>query len=527
MTPRVGRAAQSRSRLAVVLLFLLPVAVLSASVVIQRAADSADASPDLTSGSPEQRVERYLAAERQALGIPGMALAVVRTGQPDQLWADGAARPGVPLTPQTPIQLASVSKSLTAVAVMQLVQSGRLALKAPVVSYLPWFTTADRAASRTITVAELLHHSSGLADGVDTDGALLDDQSPAALERGVRLLAKVQLAFPPGQGYHYANLNYNVLGELVQTQSKMPFADYMHDHVFVPMGMQHATSDPAAADAAGAAAGYYRWFGRVYRPAHVPIPSRSAPSATSYASAADLARELRMNLGSGTVDHAGILSAASVAELHRPGSLVDPFTAYAMGWQVRPLWEKAQPIHYSGLSADLPMVWEHTGSWPTTATYLGFSPSLRLGFVLLMNGNDRAAESRQYVLASNVWRVLLDNPPQPLGAPTEDFLTHYGWAVALTLLATQLSVLVAAAYQVRHRRSLSGRRRLAWLVLPALFDLSLLGFIWLYLPRTFETPVLAIIRNDPDIGVVIVVGTAVALLWGLTRTVLLTLRSGR
>ena len=263
------------------LLLALPACALVASLLVQVAADGAHATPSLPSADVAQRVEAYLAAERKALGIPGMALAVVRDGEPDRLWADGVARPGVPMTPQTPVLLASVSKSLTAVAVMQLVAAGKLSLDARVVGYLPWFSTADPGLSDQITVAQLLHHTSGLADGVRTDGALLDDQSPAALERGVRRFANVELSFAPGSDFVYSNLNYDLLGLLVQTVSGERFADYMRDHVFVPMGMRNATADPARAADLGAADGYYRWFGVRYLPTPVPLPARSWPSMTS------------------------------------------------------------------------------------------------------------------------------------------------------------------------------------------------------------------------------------------------------
>jgi CubicO group peptidase (beta-lactamase class C family) len=512
---------RSHGTVRVPLLLALPACTLAASLFVQVADDRADATPSLPSTDVVERVESYLAAERDALDIPGMALAIVHDGEPARVWADGVARPGEPMTPQTPVLLASVSKSLTAVAVMQLVAAGELSLDSPVVRYLPWFRTADRTLSREITVAQLLHHTSGLADGVHTDGALLDDVSVAALERWVRRFAAVKLTFAPGTGFVYSNLNYDLLGLLVETVSGQRFADYMRHRVFAPMGMRRAIADPAQAGDVGAAAGYYRWYGVGYLPTPVPIPARSAPSASMYASVVDLARELRMNLGTGTVDGSQVLSPEATAELHRPASSADPSTSYAMGWFVRPLWEQANPLRYTGTRTQLPMLWEHSGSWSTTATYLGFSPASHIGFALLMNGHDRAAASRQYALTSNVWRLLLDNPPQPLAGPSEDLLTHYGTAIALTLVAAQIALLIQSIAAVRHRRQLTRRRRLIAIVVPLLFDLSLLAFIWLYLPTSFEAPVNAIVRSAPDVGLLILAATALALLWGAPRTVLL------
>jgi putative ATP-binding cassette transporter len=152
-------------------------------------AEGGDAVDLTLHGSADERVVEYLHAQRVAQHLPGIELVIVRNGRISTRWAQGQARPGRPITPRTPVQLASVSKALTGVAVMQLVGSGALSLDKSVVTYLPWFTTADHAASARITISELLHHTSGLDDDAIDTNHLLDDHSPAALERGVRAMA--------------------------------------------------------------------------------------------------------------------------------------------------------------------------------------------------------------------------------------------------------------------------------------------------------------------------------------------------
>ena len=206
----------------------------------------ADPVPVAPSADLNARIDAYLVEERETLDLPGIELAVVRDGRVEHLAAVGTSgNHDQPLTPQTPVLLASLSKSLTAVAVMQLVESGVLALDAPVVRYLPWFSTRDRALSATITVAQLLHQTSGLPEHDRSGTKLLTDNSPAALENGVRAMSQIDLLYPPGTRWTYSNANYQILGLLVQTTSGQSFAQYMTQHVFEPAGMRHSYAEKA------------------------------------------------------------------------------------------------------------------------------------------------------------------------------------------------------------------------------------------------------------------------------------------
>src|SRR5437763_10799686 len=109
------------------------------------------------------RIDRYVTAQMQEAHIPGLALGVVHGDHIVHLRGFGVANPaGQPVTPQTPFILGSLSKSFTAVAIMQLIEAGKMELDAPVQRYLPWFRVANRNASAQIRVYHLLHQTSGL-----------------------------------------------------------------------------------------------------------------------------------------------------------------------------------------------------------------------------------------------------------------------------------------------------------------------------------------------------------------------------
>ncbi|AUI53460.1 serine hydrolase [Arthrobacter crystallopoietes] len=471
-------------------------------------------------------VDDYLQEQMDDVGIPGVAVAIVRDGRQVHQAAFGRADDsGRPMTAQTPVLLASTSKSLTAIAVMQQVEAGRLELDEPVRTYLPWFSMADNRAAE-ITVRHLLHQTSGLSTADGSAFGASDTQDPDALEQGVRELADASLFNDPGESFTYSNANYNILGLLVQTVSSQPFGDYMQDHVFAPLDMANSHTTREAARADYLAAGYSLWFGTFWRQTDVPAATTGMPSTTMYSSAQDLGHELIALLEDGRYLDRRVLRPESVETLLTPQVRVDESKRYAMAWFARPLLESTDPLA-SPAADDLPLLLEHQGEWGNTHTYQALVPSSGLGLALLINGNDTSAPSRLQTLDSNVLRILHGQPPQPLTAK-EDWLQQYGWAVALALLLAELASL-ALVLGVLIRNRTSGNRlvrtaRHSWrLVLWASGALALDAFlVWLafvYAPARFETYLAVIIRQFPDVGAALVPALTLAIVCSLPRTV--------
>ncbi|MFY9635146.1 MAG: serine hydrolase domain-containing protein [Cellulosimicrobium cellulans] len=167
------------------LVCVLAVGILGGATPPAPAPSAATATVPADPGHVYAELDSFLQEQIDALGIPGAAVAVVRDGVRVHTAAFGRADDsGRPMTAQTPVLLASTSKTLTAIAVMQQVEAGRLRLDEPVQTYLPWFTLDDSRSS-AITVCHLLHQASGMASK-DTAFEASDAQGPEALEDGVR-----------------------------------------------------------------------------------------------------------------------------------------------------------------------------------------------------------------------------------------------------------------------------------------------------------------------------------------------------
>src|SRR5688572_844872 len=158
-------------------------------------------------------VDAYISMKMKELDIPGAALVIIRGDQIVHLKAFGVADgSGRLVTPQTPFFTGSTGKSFTALAIMQLVEAGKIKLDAPVQTYLPWFQVADADASKTITVRQLLNQVSGLPQSIGQTQLASTDLSDSAIENNVRALGQIDLIAPPGERYEYSNANYVTLG---------------------------------------------------------------------------------------------------------------------------------------------------------------------------------------------------------------------------------------------------------------------------------------------------------------------------
>ena len=469
------------------------------------------------------KIDTFLASEREASDIPGLAVVIVVGDQIVHTGAIGVADgSGRPVTADTPFVLASVSKALTATAVMQLVEAGQIEFDAPVQRYVPWFRVADEAASARITIAQLLHHASGLPSVPVTN----DDQDGGALERGVRALASEQLLFDPGTGYHYTNADYDVLGFVVQAVSGTAFDRYVEEHIFQPLGMSHSHVLPADAVADGASEGFYRWFGLLTMPTRVPQPRSEGPAGMMYSSANDMGRWIIANLNGGLAEGARIISAAGMDTLHAPVTeSSDEFHAYAMGWDVRPYWEALVVAGEPPADYPIPALVEHGGAAPNGHTYVGLVLERGWGFAVLMNTFDEADQDPFLHVEQGIQRILAGKEPLSLTRGFDPLGRNARATAILLLLLEIVSLLLSVRTLRRWRRPgatrPAGGRALVTLAAPLLLDVVVLWLILIHVPARFETTLPAILTYQPDAPWIVLPLLFLAGTWGPVRTIAL------
>jgi CubicO group peptidase (beta-lactamase class C family) len=314
-------------------------------------------------------IDAFVEAQMDRHRILGLALAITEGDRIVHLRGYGSAGDGRPVTPQTPFHIGSISKSFTALAVMQLVEQGELDLEAPVRAYLPWFQVADENTSQAITVRHLLHQTSGLAE----ETYMADLPAGTTLERAVRDLRRAELVDTPGISFHYFNQNYATLGMIVETVSGQSYGDYVQTHVFDPLKMNGSAATVENIAELDIAQGHGMLFG-------FPIARRQEatthdmPEGGIVSTAEDMAHFLIAQNNGGVYDDVRVLTAEGVAQMHRPDTPgAPPGEGYAMGWIVEER-EGTLTLH-------------HGGSLENFRAFAWLLPEEAYGFVVLINQN--------------------------------------------------------------------------------------------------------------------------------------------
>ncbi|HET6795185.1 MAG TPA: serine hydrolase domain-containing protein, partial [Acidimicrobiales bacterium] len=189
-------------------------------------------------------LEKWLAEKIEEHGVPGAQLAVLDGDRVVEAAAGVLSlRTGWPVTTDSLFLPGSIGKLYTATLVMMLAGDGRLDLDAPVRSYLPGFEVADEAARDSVTVRNLLCHTSGFDGDHFVDTGRGDD----ALARYIDTCADLPQIAPPGRIWSYSNSGYAILGRIVEVLSGAVFEDVLRSRLFGPLGLEHTVAFPEEA----------------------------------------------------------------------------------------------------------------------------------------------------------------------------------------------------------------------------------------------------------------------------------------
>lgn len=301
-------------------------------------------------------VTAYIAKNR----IPGAALMVRKQGRVVRAEGYGMANleHRVRVKPETVFQSGSMGKQFTAMAVMTLVDEGKLALDDPVSKYL------DAPAEwKGITVRHLLTHTSGLGDYPED----FPMQKDATEDEELKMAMAQKLLFAPGEKWSYSNLGYLTLGVLIHKVSGKFYGDLLAERVFRPLGMTRTRIISESDIVPDRAAGYRMIDGEIKNQEWVAPSLNTTADGSLYFTVLDLAKwDEGLEAGK-------IVSKSSYDAMWSPVRLNDGSTEpYGFGWGIHQAANGHRLI-------------DHSGSWQGFQTYIGRYPDDRLTVVVLCN----------------------------------------------------------------------------------------------------------------------------------------------
>lgn len=296
-------------------------------------------------------IEAKIKQTMQTSHTPGLAVGIVISDHVVYAQGFGVAdsATGKPMTPDTTIMLASVSKTFTSAAVMQMIEQGKIDLDAPITKYLPDFKMADEQ-YKQITIHQLLSHQSGMPDFFDLVPEYWhtnkSDNSPEALDTYVRNLQNAKLDNPPGTTWSYSTNGFIVLGDMVAKVSGESYEAYIHDHIFKPLGMDHSSFLCTELDSNSLSSPYIldETKSKAVKADFFPYNRAIAPGDGLCSNVTDMAKWMLLHLNHGTFNAAQILKPDSYNLLWKTeaktnfASVLGPTASeYGLGWYLADL----------------------------------------------------------------------------------------------------------------------------------------------------------------------------------------------
>jgi CubicO group peptidase (beta-lactamase class C family) len=470
-------------------------------------------------GAASEMIEQIMSED----DIPGAAVVVVQEDETTLAEGFGITSIEYPclVDENTVFILASVSKSFTALGVLLLRDEGLLDINKPVVYYLPDFSLADKKASSKITVRQLLTHTSGIP------GALAEPQGyfngPDAMTKMVHDISGLSLSNPPGSVFEYSNLNYFLLGAVVEAVTGELFENYMAEAVFKPLGLHHTTLSLEQAEIWGMAHGHQPVFGQIWERS-MPVFRSAAPAGWVMSNASDMGRWLRLFLNKGELDGERLVRSETIAEMITPASSYHKdghIVGYGMGWLI----DKD--------SNGITRIW-HGGDTPSFLADMMLLPDYSTGVAVMLNSQ---TSTQGHLIAPRMAEIFLDIELEQLTSPWWAHwkaIDAFSFPVFIVCLLLAIGLLLFVRHLVnkircRHYVLFKPHTRARWLPrrLLLLYNLPLTGYCLLiasgyiifkliYGYNIFTVVASILLVAPPSIWIAAMTMMALVALWSLT-----------
>ena len=422
-------------------------------------------------------LDKYVEKFIKAQNIPGAAVAIVHNKDVffTKTWGiTGESEKKV--TSKTPFAIGSISKSLTALAIVKLIEDKKIKLEDPVQRYLPWFKLKDSQISSTITIQHLLTHTSGIST---YEGLLLSDKqskSSTALKENVMKLSNVKVTAPPSEKYQYSNANYMVLGALIEEVTNDTYSSYMEKHVFRLLNMNGAAASKETAYEKGYLTGYQSWFG-IPRKSVVSYDNAGVPYGYITANLEDM---IQFIMFLNRQENPQFLKQENMDLYLSPLYKINSEKSYGFG------------LRTTNINESETMIW-HSGSTPDARAEIFTLNKSGWSGVILTNKNHVLEETALSELKKGIISIL--NGEEPVDIPKNIPL------IQIVLLLVTLILFIISIMLIKKYKHMKSVKKLIWLFIGSLSLLLSIIFIPL-LTYSTRSPWRTIKIFAPDVALV-------------------------
>ena len=379
-------------------------------------------------------LETWIEAQMSWRSLPGLAISIVY--DQELVWAKGFGvrdlSTHAPMETSTIFRIASITKTFTSTAIMQLRDAGKLRLDDPITTYLPWFHIQDCFPdSPPITIRHLLTHTSGLPR--EAAFPYWTDHHFPTVEQIKEALPNQQTIFARETHYKYSNLGMALLGYIVEVVSGESYATYIQDHIFIPLQMTSSSVKLPAAHRSKLTTGYgIRKPDGTREISPFTDAKGLTPAANISSTVLDLAKFAMLQfLQSQQVSGKQILKASTLREMQR------------VHW-LKPNWTSGRGLGFSVWKEEERTFVGHGGWVAGNRTQLLFCPDEKIAVIVMTNADDgipnfyaeraykmvapailRAVKPPEVVKpADPAWQVYVGTYTDPWGWDTKIFIRN-------------------------------------------------------------------------------------------------------
>jgi CubicO group peptidase (beta-lactamase class C family) len=305
--------------------------------------------------------ENFVAEQMAFDRVPGMTAGFIKD---DFIWVKGFGLADMenrtPAKPESSYRLASITKTITALAILHLVKEGKIDLDSEIQTYVPYFPRKKWP----VTVRQLLGHLGGISHYRDysVEGHI---KEPKTTRQALAIFQDFDLVAEPGTRYNYSTYGYNLLGAAIEGASGLPYGEYIRRSILEPLGMTDSRLDNPLAVIPNRVQGYQLIGGELQHSEFVHLSSRFAGGGLR-STVVDLLKYAR------AIIDGKILKEATWRKMFTPMALSSGLlTGYGMGWQVQP-WDG----HFAA---------GHSGAQPETRTQILLFPADKFAVAIACN----------------------------------------------------------------------------------------------------------------------------------------------
>lgn len=323
------------------------------------------------SNDDKVKVEKFIETQMNKGKIPGMSVVIVKGDktvyQKGFGYSDKEAKEAV--TSKSLFEIGSNSKAFTALGILNMQNDGLIKIDDEITKYIPWLKMKYQGKEVSITIENLIHHTSGLPFNTIAKIPVSNDNN--ALEETVRTLIDIELDCEPGKSFQYATINYDVLGLIIAQVTDMSYEEYIEENVLKPMELNNTYLYRSESISQDIAKGYKLEF---FKPSlyDAPIYRGNKPAGYIISCAGDMAKWLKVQMGTFGDSK---FSKNLIEDSHKPNRRIAPLgdgSSYASGWFV-----------YQEGGGEI----SHGGNNPNYSSFIVLRPEDKVGIAVLSNTN--------------------------------------------------------------------------------------------------------------------------------------------